>query len=149
MPHFTNPIDPGGAPLVQAVFHISFPRFVHMSGANVPIPDPFVGLALLDTGASVSCLDPSVIEHLQLQPRNMEDVLTPSTGNQPHLAAEYDVSVVIFTGKQKDLPLANHCMPIVQSELLLSQRIHALIGRDILRDCIFNYNGNGYFSLSW
>ena len=34
-------------------------------------------------------------------------------------------------------------------DLLLGQQIHALIGCDVLRECIFNYNRNAYFSLSW
>ena len=40
------------------------------------------------------------------------------------------------------------CVPVMKSELL-SQGIHALIGRDILKRGIFHYNGSGYFSLAW
>jgi hypothetical protein len=33
-------------------------------------------------------------------------------------------------------------IPVVASELLVSQGFHALIGRDILNQCLFSYNGS-------
>ena len=96
MAHFTRIADLGAPPIVQAVFHVSRPRLEHLVQADITVPVPFNGWALLDTGASGSCLDPVVVNHLRLEERGIADVLTPSTGPKPHSAPEYDVAIVIL-----------------------------------------------------
>lgn len=149
MAHFTRLIEAHG-PLVRAVFHISNPRFKAMRSRGIPTPQPVVGMALLDTGASCSCIDPSVTASLQLQRRGYADVLTPSTGQEHHQTDEYDVSIIIPPGRQKDQPLILQAQRVVHAELLERQHLHALIGRDVLQRCLLNYNGTaGYFTLAW
>lgn len=148
MSHFTRATASGASPVVRAVFHISFPRFQHLRRVGQSIPDPFVGQALLDTGASVSCIATSIVNHLGLEARGMQSVLTPSTGSVPVDREEYDVGLVIPPDVRPDDPLVQHCLPVVRSDLI-SQGIHALIGCDVLQGCIFHYNGDGYFSLAW
>lgn len=148
MAHFTRTVKAGLPPIVEAVFHISLPRLGALNASQSQIPDPVRGLALLDTGADGSCLDPEVVSHLQLNERGVTEVLTPSSGPKGHTAIEYDVGIIIPPGRQQDSPLVINCVPVMASKLL-SQGIHALIGRDILQHCIFHYNGSGYFSLAW
>lgn len=57
MPHFTRQFQ-DHAPIVDAVFHVSEPRLKALTEAGVEIPKPVVGQALIDTGASCSCVDP-------------------------------------------------------------------------------------------
>lgn len=41
-------------------------------------------------------------------------------------------------------------LPVICAELLDAQGFHALIGRDVLRQCIFSYNGTiGHFTLAY
>lgn len=124
---------------------------MEISGENCGHSAPSVcrARALLDTGASCSCLDPTVISHLHLQERSVTDVLTPSTGTKPHPALEYDVAIVIPPAKANDASLVIDCLPFIESYLFKEQGMHALIGRDVLQRCIFHYNGSGYFSLAW
>ena len=147
--HFTRTVDLGAPPIVEAVFHVSKPRWKHLDQAHIGVPVPFNGLALLDTGASVSCLDPAVVNHLRLEERGIADVWTPSTGPKPHPAPEYDVAIVIPPGRRGDAPLVIDCLPVIESDLFSKQGMHALIGRDVLQHCIFHYNGSGHFSLAW
>jgi predicted aspartyl protease len=96
--------------------------------------------ALVDTGASCTCIDPMVFEALELQPTGSAPMLTPSTGPTPIDADVYDVSVVIPNAPQLPLMIAN--MPVSASELFQAQGFHALLGRDILQRCVVTYNGS-------
>ncbi len=75
---------------------------------------------------------------------------TPSTGAAPHVANQYDVSIII-PGPGPTYPsLFRHTVPVVEAQLLSAQGFHVLIGRDILRHCLFNYNGTtGMFTLAY
>lgn len=145
--HFTRHLE--GGPFVNAVFHISEPRLHALLRAGLDPPSPVQGRALLDTGASCSCVDPEVTEGLSLEPRGREDVLTPSTGDAYHTTIQYDISIIIPPASSRDAPLVLEVLPVIHSRLLQPQGIHALIGRDVLSRCILNYNGTGYFSLAW
>ena len=148
MAHFTRTLELE-APIVNAVFHISKFRLFTLDRLAIEVPQPVRGYALLDTGASSSCVDPSVTEHLLLEPRGMEDIVTPSTGDDYHTAIQYDLSIIIPPASSSDSSLVVDTLAVFHAKLLQPQGIHALIGRDILRRCIFNYNGSGYFSLAW
>ena len=147
MAHFTRALEDG--PFVDAVFHISKPRANALSDRGVDLPRPLRGRALLDTGASHSCVDPVVTEHLGLEPRGQESMLTASTADETHTVLQFDLALFIPPRDSGDDPLALAALPMMHSRLLQFQGIHALIGRDVLSKCIFHYNGNGYFSLAW
>jgi predicted aspartyl protease len=105
--------------------------------------------AMLDTGASGTCVDPSVLKQLGLSPTGIALVHTPSTGGQPAQAETYDISLVI-PAKPGQLHLINHTVSVIASQLLANQGFHALIGLDILKGCLLTYDGaNGLFSLAY
>jgi hypothetical protein len=105
--------------------------------------------ALIDTGASFTSVDPSVLAALNLTPTGTIDIVTPSTGQGTHTADTYDVDFKIGAGPN-DTPLSISNLRIASCDLFLKQGIHALIGRDILQRCIFIYNGAiSMFSLSF
>lgn len=147
MPHFTLTLSPQG-PLVDAVVAVSGARRQALEKAGQTIPDPIPIRALLDTGASGTCIDPAVLTALGLTPTGMIAVNTPTTGNQPHQAFQYDVGLLIPA--PAGLPLVRPSLAVVASELLQRQGFHALIGRDILHGCILTYNGSaGLFMLAY
>jgi hypothetical protein len=107
-------------------------------------------MALLDTGASCSCIDPSVTTGLQLERRGVAEMLTPSTGAGHHVTDEYDMSIIIPPAMRRDQPLVLQAQRVVHADLLRKQGIHALIGRDVLERCLLNYNGTAeHFTLAW
>jgi predicted aspartyl protease len=149
MPHFTLQIGPEG-PMLNAMVVVSAPRQAWLTQAKQPIPAPVKIRALVDTGASGTCIDPMVMAQLGLTPTNVIPMLTPTTGATPVLVEQFDVGLIIPGQSAKHAPLAFHTTPVVASALYAAQGFHALIGRDILRHCILNYNGDfGYFSLGY
>jgi len=126
----------------------SQPRAAALKAADEAVPTPVPIRALLDTGASCTCVDPSVLQALSLTPTGSVSVNTPSTGTTPHIADQYDVALIIPPGT--GAPLIFQTIPVVSSELLTAQGFHALIGRDILDKCFFVYNGGvGLFTLAY
>jgi hypothetical protein len=75
---------------------------------------------------------------------------TPSTGVQPHTANQYDVGLVIPGPSLTHPAYYIHTLAVVEAYLLLSQGIHALIGRDVLQHCLLTYNGTtNLFTLAY
>lgn len=149
MPHFTLQISANG-PILMAYIGVSHARRAALIAAKQPVPNIQQIQGLVDTGASCTCVDPSVLNALGLSPTGQASVNTPSTGNTPHTADLYDVSVFVPGSDpgQRALVVAN--IPVMCSELLQSQGFHALIGRDVLADCLLNYNGDeGTFTLAY
>ncbi len=113
------------------------------------MPQAITVQGLIDTGASCTCVDPSVLTQLGLTPTGSASVNTPTTGDQPAIANQYDVSIWI-PGSPGALPLIHQTIAVVESKLLARQGFHALIGRDILRGCLLNYDGRaGLFVLAY
>jgi hypothetical protein len=149
MPHFTLPISINGASM-NALIGVSEGRNGALNAAGLPIPDLVKVDALLDTGASATCVDPSVLEKLSLTPTGQTLIKTPSTGNNPVSCDQYDVSIFVPPASQSQIPLFIGTLPVVCTELLASQGFHVLVGRDVLAQCIFIYNGSmNWFTLSY
>lgn len=120
-----------------------------LAAASQPIPAMQVIRALIDTGASFTSIDPAALAALNLTPTGTIDMVTPSTGAGTHTADTYDIDFQIGAGPG-DTPLSISNLRVASCDLFLRQGIHALIGRDILENCIFIYNGDArMFSLSF
>jgi hypothetical protein len=71
---------------------------------------------------------------------------TPSTGAQVHHANLYDVSLVLM---HPALSLSISNVAVAEAQLSI-QGIQALIGRDVLKNCLLVYDGqNGTFTLAF
>jgi len=105
-----------------------------MGERGMDIPPPVAGRALLDTGASVTCIDNEAAQKLNLQPIGVASISSAS-----HSATRMNVYPV--------------CMHLVETNIIISTQnavgaalgaqggIVALIGRDIMRDITLFYNG--------
>ena len=149
MSHFTLPLTREG-PICNVALHISGPRRHALDASGGTVPNLVKGRALVDTGASCTSVDPTVLEQLQLTPTGSAQILTPSTGDTPHTTEQYDVAIVIPGATERDAPLVFPAVPVIATQLLQTQGFHALIGRDILQRCILIYNGSSsYFSVAY
>ncbi len=121
-------------------------RVAWLKRRGLPFPSPIVVCGLIDTGASSTCIDEEVVRSLDLNPSNYVAVHTPSTMGVPVHRNAYDVSIVF--GDSKPDP-RTYTLELVATELA-SQGILLLVGRDILKRCIFQYDGpNGIFDLRY
>lgn len=150
MPYFTRQVTPpAGSLIVVATIGVSQARRTALMAASQPIPNGVVVQGLLDTGASNTCVDPTVLTQLNLSPRGTTQINSPTTGSQPASAPTYDVSLTI-PGMPGHPPFIFQTIPIIESQLQAAQGIQALIGRDVLRFCLLTYDGrNGLFSLAY
>lgn len=149
MAQFTIPLDPANGPVLTVFVGVSLARRDALMTAGREIPAGAPIRALVDSGASSSCVDPGILASLGLTPTGSVTVHTPSTGSAPHTAEQYDVSIIVPGTGSHHSPLVIPAVPVLSAHLAL-QGIDALIGRDILRDCILIYSGSlGQFTLAF
>jgi hypothetical protein len=110
-----------------------------MQAAGISVPQPQVIQGLIDTGASCTCIDTSIIAKLGLQATGTTLIHTPSTGTTPHKVSQFDVAFFMFMDNQQ-WQLMHAVLPIIGSDFS-AQNHHCLVGRDILARGAFFYNG--------
>ena len=128
--------------MLAALVNVSQARAAALQRAKQAIPRPVQIVALVDTGASCTCVDPSVLTGLQLTATGPITMNTPSTGGIPHTAFQFDVSLIIPGGLPGHPSLIFPNIAVASAELVTQQGFHALIGRDVLGQCILAYNGS-------
>ena len=97
-------------------------------------------LALADTGANRTCLDPSVLQALDLEPAGTVQVSTPlAEAFGPRSA--YKVALVIPARVLGESPLVFDTLEVVATELQRRFGVQALLGRDVLERCLLVYHG--------
>ena len=149
MPHFTLPIEANG-PFVKALLSVSEARELALLDASKPVPTPVIAKGLIDTGASCTCVDVSVIKKLKITPSGEININTPSTkSRKPETMNQYDISLKIYESAEAP-PYIIRNLPVIETELLVNQGFDALIGRDVLSKCVLVYNGSKkYYTLAF
>jgi Retroviral aspartyl protease len=145
MPHLTLSFA-GNGPLVDFYVAVSIPREEALRRAGQLVPSPVLIRGLVDTGASCTCLDTTIISQLALSARGVTAVHTPSTQGTPSLHRQFDIRLVL---SHPQLSFSFSSLPVIESDLL-NHGIHALIGRDVLAQCLLVYDGRAAtFALSF
>jgi hypothetical protein len=148
MPVIKDSITNDG-PLVKVAIGWSFARARQLRLALSPVPSPLEVLALLDTGAEVTCVDTSLVQQLSLP------VGSPGFSNAPALqglgiSLFYHVSLTILhpSGQRQNHLLVRDLSALELQLGLLGYQV--VIGRDVLSRGLFLYNGkNQRFSLKY
>jgi hypothetical protein len=145
MPHLKLVLASGNGPIIDVVVSVSAPRANALTSNSLAVPQPITVRGLIDTGASNTCIDPSIVTSLGLQPTGLMQIITPSTGNVPVLCSQYDISVIFpFPLMVFSVPT----LPVTESSLA-HQGFAMLIGRDILAHSLLIYDGkNNEFTFS-
>jgi len=99
---------------------------------NQQVPSPIAGDALIDTGATISAVDDSVIRELGVAPIDLANVGTGAGLNQQSI---YPARFIV-----SNIGLGIEFSQVLGSNLK-SARIIALLGRDVLSRMILIYNG--------
>jgi len=134
--------------LIDVYLAVSALRMQILQAADpkAALPQPQLVKALVDTGASHTSIDLSVVQSLNLVPTGIASLITPSTGNVPCDALCYDVAIHIPfpTGM-----LWSQTLWVVTGLELHHQGFDVLLGRDILANGMLIYDGfHGQFTLS-
>jgi len=128
-------------PVVPVQIEIPIVLAQKLGAAGQPVPTPFVGNAMVDTGAGITCVDRSVAVALGLQPVGTTH-LAGAVGQGPRNL--YAVRIVLWGGQ-----LNVDATGAAEADLG-AFGIHALLGRDVLDKMLFIYDGTqGEFTLSY
>jgi hypothetical protein len=135
-------MNPDG-PVVNAYVGVSLARFAALTAEGQDPPPPILIRALIDTGASCTCVEPSVLETLKLTPKGQVPTYTPSTGASPQQCDQYDISLFIPGATAGTTPFNGPNLLVIAAtrDSLHPQGIQGLIGRDVLEHCLLQYNG--------
>lgn len=148
MPSITLSLTTGGGPLVRVLVGASFPRQQALQAQGQSPPQLTSGTFLIDTGASNTVVDKTLINPLGLTPTGTVMVHTPTTGQSAVQFAQYDVMLII-PGAVAGEAWVIQALPITESDLS-AQSIQGLIGRDVLDRAMFIYGGpSKHFSLAY
>jgi len=105
---------------------------------NKPIPQPKTGLALIDTGATHSCVDDGAISQLGVNPIGRTKIQGSAGAHE----------VNIFPAHFRFPAIPNFEIDFtatlgvdIQAQKVNGRPIIALLGRDVLLRCVFVYNG--------
>lgn len=112
------------------------------------VPSGISGIGLIDTGATLTCIQEDVLIKLGLHPIGQE---TTGTANGPKPCNIYSARIVFPTkgwtldlGRAMGVDLTGQIIPITPP-----QRIIALLGRNLLERSVFIYNGiTGYWTIT-
>ena len=147
MPILHIPFTPSDGLRVQAQITLGRPEILRRRQARLAIPQPLSIVALLDTGAERTCVDPSVVTRLALPPSRSGFILAPgATGGLPVFGGSsftfsYEAGLVVLH------PVAKPSSNLVVHELevdelpLAAFGVEAVIGRDVLASCVLVYDG--------
>ena len=111
-------------PIMQVEVSIPDELAQYFTENNMPIPSPLTGIGLIDTGASITAVDVSIIQQLGIQPVGVSNVYTPQGSTQQEL---FPIKLAFIGGP----PITINFSSVLGSELI-NQGIIALLGRDVL-----------------
>lgn len=137
MPSINAVFNRQTGPVIEIVVGVTQARADALAAAGQAVPNWITARVLIDTGASGTCLDPTIIQPLGLQPTGVIQVQTPSTNGIPHQMLQYDVRLWVSSPQSGRFFDA---LPITESHFK-SQGIDGLLGRDVLEGCVLITNG--------
>lgn len=128
---------------------ISIPKALadEFAKKNQPIPSPVSGLALIDTGATMSCVDDDVITKLGVSPIGQTTI---SGSNGSHTVNTYPSHFRFPAISGFEIDFTSTVGIDLQVQKVGNQPIVALLGRDVLSKCVLVYNGHlGMYTLTF
>lgn len=119
-------------PAVPVVLSVAQTIADQLMQRGLPVPAPVPGQAIIDTGASSTCIDDATAQRLQLPVIDVVNMTSAShASTQQNI---YPVLIEVAGGLRIDVQRA-------MGANLAAQGLVALIGRDFLQHCTFFYNG--------
>ena len=136
MPIVEGRIETVGA-LVLVRITPTHTRSKELRKLGLPVVDDAEFLGLLDTGASHSAIDPLVASRLSLESSGFVPIHTPSTGGVAVDRDSFDATIILGSGRSGSRSVV---CEVIGSKFA-GQGFLALIGRDVLSQCVLTYDG--------
>jgi hypothetical protein len=133
--------------VLQVEVNLPQPLIEFLGQQGRPIPAPYTGTALIDTGASMTCVDESVLTNLGINAVGLVSLGTAAgLVQRPLFPAR-----LAFPEPKLNVDLSRVVAVDLRGQNIQGMPLIALIGRDdILRVCQFIYDGSGgFFTLSF
>jgi len=113
------------------------------------VPSPIEVDALIDSGADISCVDPSVLVGLNPTVKTVIPTNVPAISGLGY-SSQYIVDMTVLDPGGNPINNLSFRDSTLTEINLNTIGIHALIGRDILSRCVFTFNGpTNTFSLNY
>ena len=120
-------------PVVQVSFGLAQSLATELTQHGLTLPNPTSGYALIDTGASATCIDDQLAQQMRLPAIDVVQMTSASHAATP--ANVYPIQMeIIGTPIRVEISRA-------MGANLSGQKLVALIGRDFLSHCTLFYNG--------
>jgi hypothetical protein len=131
-------LDRMGRPVVALFAAPTAARIAALEAVGELSPRPVEIRALVDTGASRSFVQASVLEQLELDSLGTDLIHTPTTGPSPKLARVYALQL-FFPGVTGGQLAADS--QVVELEDLSGFGVDMLLGRDVIGRCLLVFSG--------
>jgi predicted aspartyl protease len=122
-------------PAIQVVIVPSQPIAIQLQKESKPVPT-FKATALIDTGATSTCINQDAVDALDLIAFDVQKVWTASADVEQSF---YDIGIVLPISQPNILSVQSPCAE------LKGQPYQVLLGRDVLSACTLFYNGADNF----
>jgi len=128
-------------PIIQVTIGIEQNIAQQLLSQGMPLPQPVPGLALIDTGATSTCIDEDVAKQLNLP---VVDVVTIASASHAETNQNVHPALIEVVG----IAIKFNALRAIGVPLT-AQGLQVLIGRDLLQHCTLFSNGvTGSFTLS-
>lgn len=143
-------LNPSGLQAIGPVLsvEVSLPTSLAeiLASQGEEMPSPVAGLALVDTGASRTCVHGQTLSVLGVNPIGVVSVGSASGQAQHDLFP----ARLRFPGEGLDVEFSSVVSVDLTGQAVDDRSIVALVGRDVLSRCILVYNGpGGFFTLAF
>jgi len=138
MTRLTTPITRAGA-FIDLRVGVSSSRERILKIANKVVPASVIVRALIDTGASCTCIDAGTLRGLGLTPASTVLMHSSSTSGTAHTSDVYEVSLAV---DRVGTGISRGIAPVIAIDLSgQGQSFLGLVGRDVLDMCVLIYDG--------
>lgn len=134
-------VMPQRGPLVQVAITLAQPFAMSLTQTGKQVPQPIHGMALIDTGASITCVDEEAAKAMNLPVIDVGTMHSASHSKTPSNLYPVQIQIIGFPIQFQQ--------PRTMGAALKSQGLLMLLGRDLLQRCTLFYNGlTGQITLS-